>query len=248
MLNKKNIPNLITSLNLFSGCAGLVMVMQGNLYMAAMFIYIAAVFDFLDGTAARMLDARSELGKQLDSLADVVSFGVLPGLIMFRLIDYAVDFQYPDSPYLPTLAYVALLVPVTSAIRLGRFNLDVRQSENFIGLPTPANALFLSGFPVILTSHGFALHLVDMKLMSFLWDPFFMAVICLLCSILLNTEIPLFSLKFKSFSWKANSYKYIFLGISVLLLAFFQFAALLFIIPVYIVLSVIFRKSFWKMD
>lgn len=245
MFSRSNIPNYLTSLNLFAGCTGLVMLLQEQLFMAAVFIYIAAVFDFFDGMVARLLDARSELGKQLDSLADVVSFGVLPGLIMFQLISYAVEFQYAGSTFLPYLAYVALLIPVASAIRLGRFNLDVKQSENFIGMPTPANALFLSGFPAILTSHDFTQTLVKMKLMSFLWDPFLLAVICLLCAILLNAEIPLFSLKFKNFFWKENHYKYIFLAASLFLLLVFQLAGLLFIIPLYLILSLIFRKSFW---
>ncbi|MHC1708277.1 MAG: CDP-diacylglycerol--serine O-phosphatidyltransferase [Bacteroidales bacterium] len=246
MLSYKHIPNIITSLNLLAGCTGIAMLMQGQIYYATVFIFIAVIFDFLDGTAARLLNSKSELGKQLDSLADVVSFGVLPGLIMYRLLDHAVDFQYPEVSWMLILPYLALLIPVASAIRLGRFNLDTRQSENFIGLPTPANALFLAGLPLLLTSHGLIGKIIMLKLMNFLFDPFLLAAICLLSAIMLNAEVPLFSLKFKNFSWKENNYKYILLVICIILLFFLQFTAFLAIIPVYIILSMVFRKRFWQ--
>lgn len=246
MLTNKHIPNIITSLNLLAGCTGLAMLLQGQIYLAAIFIFVAAVFDFLDGTTARLLDARSELGKQLDSLADAVSFGVLPGMIMFRLLDHAVDFQYPTSTWMTYLPYLALLIPVASAIRLGRFNLDTRQSVHFIGLPTPANAIFLAAFPLVLTSHGFAGQVTMMRVMNVLFDPFLLSAICLLSTIMLNAEVPLFSLKFKGFSWKENYYKYILLIISIILFIFFQFGGLLLIIPVYIMLSVIYKRAFWN--
>lgn len=246
MFSSKHIPNFITSLNLLSGCTGIAMLIQGQIFYATLFIFIAVVFDFLDGTAARLLDAGSELGKQLDSLADAVSFGVLPGMILFRLLQHSVEFRYPDIAWIVILPYLALLIPVASAIRLGRFNLDTRQTVNFIGLPTPANALFLAGFPMMLTSHAPVGQLVMLKIMSFLFDPFILSAVCLLSALMLNADIPLFSLKFKNFRWKDNHYKYILLIICIILLSFFQFAALLAIIPVYILLSLFFRKKFWE--
>ena len=147
---RRSIPNFLTLCNLASGVVSITMVIQGDLTWAAVFIFIAAVFDFLDGTAARLLDARSELGKQLDSLADVVSFGVAPAVIIFTLLSAGCEGSCNILERLRITPYFAMLIPVMSAIRLGRFNLDLRQEEHFIGLPTPANALFFASIPLIL--------------------------------------------------------------------------------------------------
>jgi CDP-diacylglycerol--serine O-phosphatidyltransferase len=245
MTSYKLIPNTLTSCNLFAGCAGLAFLQQGQLYLATMFVFIAALFDFLDGTAARLLNARSELGKQLDSLADVVSFGVLPGLIMFRLLEHAVEFQYPETFWMRFLPYLALLIPVASAIRLGRFNIDIRQTEHFIGLPTPANALFIAGFPLALSSEGFLLKITIINIINIIYDPFFLSVICLLSTIMLNAEVPLFSMKFKNLRWKENDYKYLLLMISIILFVIFNYTALLMIVPLYVIFSLLYRRKFW---
>ncbi|OZA56958.1 MAG: CDP-diacylglycerol--serine O-phosphatidyltransferase, partial [Sphingobacteriales bacterium 39-40-5] len=141
---KKHIPNSVTCLNLFSGCLGIVFAFQGNLIWASYAIVIAAVFDFFDGMLARLLKAYSDIGKELDSLADMVSFGVLPSVIIYQLfalspqIDFGADW----------LSFSAFIIAVFSALRLAKFNIDTRQSENFIGLPTPANALLIASFPL----------------------------------------------------------------------------------------------------
>ncbi|HQS50964.1 MAG TPA: CDP-diacylglycerol--serine O-phosphatidyltransferase, partial [Daejeonella sp.] len=143
---KKHIPNSVTCLNLFSGCLGIVFAFQGNLIWASYAIVIAAVFDFFDGMLARLLKAYSDIGKELDSLADMVSFGVLPSVIIYQLfalspqIDFGADW----------LSFSAFIIAVFSALRLAKFNIDTRQSENFIGLPTPANALLIASFPLII--------------------------------------------------------------------------------------------------
>jgi len=136
---KSHIPNTITLLNLFSGVMGIIWVLDGQLLYGAYFVLIAAGFDFLDGFVARLLKVQSEIGKELDSLADVVSFGVLPGIMLFTMVR--------DQAELPWLPYLTLIVPMLSAYRLAKFNLDTRQTDRFIGLPTPANALFISALP-----------------------------------------------------------------------------------------------------
>ena len=145
---KYYIPNTVTLLNLVSGVLSITAMMSGKVVWAAAFIFIAAVFDFLDGTLARLLDARSELGKQLDSLADMVSFGLAPGIIIFNMLsaNCAVSCNALDRMHITP--YFALLIPVCSAIRLGKFNIDLRQEVNFIGLPTPANAIFFASIPL----------------------------------------------------------------------------------------------------
>ena len=146
---KYYIPNAITLMNLTSGFIAVIMVFEGQLVKASLFIFLAAIFDFLDGTAARVLDARSELGKQLDSLADIVSFGVAPGIIMFQLLSVGCEGSCNILERMHITPYFSLLIPVCSAIRLGKFNLDLRQEENFIGLPTPANAIFFASIPLV---------------------------------------------------------------------------------------------------
>lgn len=218
------IPNLLTLLNLLFGVIGIVWVLEGQVLTGAYFVLIAAGFDFLDGFVARLLKVQSDMGKELDSLADVVSFGVLPGLILFVM---AKDSSSPDS----LLPYLTLIVPMLSAYRLAKFNLDTRQSERFIGLPTPANALFLSTLP----------HLASIwpDLGSWLYSPAALILIAWVLAILLVSEIPLIALKFKNFSFPKNRFRYILILLSIALFAWLQLAGIPLVILAYIGLSVI---------
>jgi len=221
---KKHIPNFITCLNLFSGCVAVLLAFKGNYPGAFIAILVAAVFDFFDGFAARFLKAYSPMGKELDSLADMISFGLAPGIIVFSLLTEA-----NINEWLPFLAF---LIPVFSGLRLAKFNIDERQTSSFIGLPTPANAIFWAGlafsYPTFLIAN--------------IW---LLIALTLVFSYLLVAEIPMFALKVNSLKWKANQLQYIFLIISIALLAVFQLNAFAPIIGWYIILSVIvaiFRK------
>lgn len=245
---RKNIPNFFTCMNLLCGCAGIVFAIRGhfpgNFAMASLLVFAAALLDFVDGFAARILKVQSEIGKQLDSLADMVSFGVLPGMIMFRLLLEATDMkQEIFNPYLP---FIAFLIPVFSAIRLAKFNLDARQTDSFIGLPTPANAIFIAAFPFIIEEYtrfqqkqNVLFSPVLEMFHSLLLNTSFLITACIIMSLLLVSPVRLFSLKFKNFSWSGNKVRYIFLALSVALLIIFQVIGIPFIILLYIVLSVI---------
>ena len=229
---KKHIPNLITCLNLFSGCLGIVFAFQGNLIFASYAIAIAAVFDFLDGMLARLLKAYSDIGKELDSLADMVSFGVLPAIIVYQLF-----LQAPQLDNISVyLNYTAFLIAIFSALRLAKFNVDVRQAENFIGLPTPANALLIASLPLIIADG-------NPFLSSYIMNPFFLFVFSLGMSMLLVTEIPLISLKFKNLNIADNLFRYILAFSAVLLVLLFKFAAVPIIIFLYFILSIIQFRS-----
>jgi CDP-diacylglycerol---serine O-phosphatidyltransferase len=225
---KKHIPNLITCLNLLSGCIGIVYAFEGDLIIAGYAILLAALFDFIDGLIARLLNVYSEIGKQLDSLADMVSFGVLPSVIIYQLF-----LQSPQvgnvSPY---LNFSAFLIAIFSGLRLAKFNIDVRQSENFIGLPTPANAVLIASLPMILAQGNWFLS-------AYILNPFFLFIFSLGMSILLVTEIPLISLKFKSLKISDNLFRYILVISAVLLVIIFKFAAVPLIVFIYILLSLI---------
>lgn len=221
---KAQIPNLLTLLNLLFGVIGIIWVLNGDILSGAYFVLIAAGFDFLDGFVARLLQVPSAIGKELDSLADVVSFGVLPGLILYMMAKNQTE---PDS-FLP---YLTLIIPMLSAYRLAKFNLDTRQSDRFIGLPTPANALFISTLPYL----AIQMPMIDQWLSS----P--MVVICIawVFAILLIAEIPLIALKFKSFSFSENKFRFILIFISVAMFAWLQVAGIPIIILAYIGLSVV---------
>ena len=225
----RHIPNALTCMNLFSGCIACVMAFHANFEMAMLFIVIGAVFDFFDGLAARLLHAYSNIGKDLDSLADDVSFGVAPALIVFSLFK---QIDYPD--YLSFLAnwlpYAAFLIAVFSALRMAKFNNDTRQTTSFIGLPVPANALFwaslIAGCKPIASYH---------PLLT-------LALVCLF-SWLLVSEIPMFSLKFKNLSWKDNKIAFIFVIISAILLITLKIAGFAAVIVWYILLSILTQKK-----
>ena len=196
----RHIPNTVTCCNLLSGCAASVMAFQANYEAAILFIILGAVFDFFDGMLARLLGVSGPLGKELDSLADDITFGFAPSAIVFSLFKevHYPEFLMPVADYFP---YTAFIIAAFSALRLGKFNIDPRQSSSFIGLPTPANALFWGSLVVgghsFLTSESFnAIYLL--------------ALVCLM-SYLLIAELPMFSLKFKNLSWRCNGTRYIFL-------------------------------------
>ena len=232
---KKNIPNFITLLNLFSGCLSIVAAFENNLVWAAYFIGIAAILDFLDGTFARILKAKSETGKQLDSLADIVSFGVAPAIILFQLISHSPDLPVLEIFNINLLPFIAFFIPVFSALRLAKFNIDTRQTESFIGLPTPANAIFIASLPLILIQQFPDYQWVFDTIKS----SWFLMALTIILSSLLISNIPLFSLKFKNLKWKDNKNRYIFLGISIAFILIFYFAAIPLIIIVYILISVV---------
>lgn len=201
---RKHIPNAITCLNLFSGCIAIVFAFQGAYMTAACLIALAAIFDFFDGFAARLLHAYSPLGKELDSLADVVSFGVAPGVMIYSFIS---DLSYTTgrSEY---LAYLAFLIPVFSALRLAIFNIDERQATSFIGLPTPANALFWA-FGIA----GSFEYVLDTT-----FDPMIVVAVTIFFSWLLVSNLPMFSLKFKHYKWRGNRLRYYFIAGCIVLL------------------------------
>jgi CDP-diacylglycerol--serine O-phosphatidyltransferase len=184
----------------------------------AYFVWTACIFDFFDGFAARLLKIASPIGKELDSLADVVSFGVLPAFFMYEAIQLESPFSY--------LGYVALLIAVFSAVRLAIFNIDESQSDSFRGLPTPANAIFITALPFL-----------PSPVFDLIYNPVVLTLICLIFSLLLVSGIELFALKFKNFKWVDNKVRFTFLVLSVILLALLQWAALPFIILSYIALS-----------
>lgn len=225
------IPNTLTCLNLFSGCIACVMAFKSNYDLALLFIIISAVFDFFDGLAARLLNAHSIIGKDLDSLADDVSFGVAPSIIVFSLFR---EMHYP--PYMECMAdylpYAAFLISVFSALRLAKFNNDTRQTSSFIGLPVPANALFWGAI-------GSGLH--DWVLSDGFHPLFLLIGVCVLSGLLVS-EIPMFSLKFKNLSWKDNKVSFIFLIVCIPLLALLQVSGFAAVIIWYVLLSLITQK------
>jgi CDP-diacylglycerol--serine O-phosphatidyltransferase len=230
---------------------------DGSLVNSAFLVGIAAIFDFFDGFAARILGVSSPIGKDLDSLADMVTFGVVPGIIMFQMIktgnmvqtnlaDYQENGEINGAfeIYNP-LNYVAFMIPVFSAIRLAKFNNDSRQSDSFIGLPTPANAIFISSFTLIDKFSEFKGSAYDNEPIMLLFNPTFLIVLSFVLSYLLVAPLPLFALKFKSFGWKGNEIRYVFLGLSIGLLLAFKFIGIPLIIILYILLSVI-NNIFFK--
>jgi len=204
------------------------MAFNGELILASYAIVIAAIFDFFDGFVARLLKGYSDIGKELDSLADVVSFGVLPSVIIYQLF-----LQAPQLGILSAyLNYSAFLIAIFSALRLAKFNIDTRQDENFLGLPTPANALLIASLPFIVS--GESLFLRD-----YILNAFFLFIFSLGMSILLVLEIPLMSLKFKSMKMSDNVYRYILITAAFLLVLLFKFVAVPVVIFLYILLSII---------
>ena len=213
---KKHVPNFITCLNLFSGCVAALLAFKGNYQGAFIAILVAAVFDFFDGFAARLLKAYSPMGKELDSLADMVSFGFAPGMIVFSLLTEA-----NINEWLP---YLAFIIPVFSGLRLAKFNIDERQTSSFIGMPTPANAIFWGGSALSYSS----------LLVQNYWV---VIVLTIIFSYLLVAEMPMFSLKFKSGKWNDNKTQYIFLMQCAIMIIGLKLGAFPIIIILYILNS-----------
>ena len=228
---KKHIPNTITCLNLISGCIATYWAFMGVAYLALLFIVIGAVFDFFDGMVARLLHVSSPIGKELDSLADDITFGFAPSAIVFS---YLCTFHI----HLVILPFLAFIMAAFSALRLAKFNLDERQALGFIGLPTPANALFWGSLIVGLNDPDSLLS----PLTAYL--PYIILVGVFISCYLLVAEIPMFALKFKHWGWKGNEIKYIFVLSCVPILLIFGIVGLAVIIAWYVVLSILTsRKS-----
>jgi CDP-diacylglycerol--serine O-phosphatidyltransferase len=237
------IPNFITSLNLLAGALSIVLAFEGFPLYSAYLIFIAAIFDFLDGFVARAINAYSDMGKELDSLADLISFGMAPAAVVFNLMKstFFLSKDLSDFDPLPetnTLIFLSipLLIPVFSGLRLAKFNVDTRQTSSFIGLPTPANAIFWASLPIIALKSPMYLNNIIGHID---YVPFALAGGVVIMSLLLVSELPMFSLKFKTFSFKENIVKYVFLLLSLALLIYDGFKSIPTIIILYIVISLL---------
>jgi CDP-diacylglycerol---serine O-phosphatidyltransferase len=291
---RRLIPNLFTAGNLVGGILAIILTLTGHIYLAPFFIFISAILDFLDGFIARALKVESEIGKQLDSLADMVTFGVAPGIIVFVLLDLPnglVNLSIIQSTHDAMLwnciegscsewdlfignellvddgisftgenleyrienqhrltvwpSFLAFIIPVFALFRLAKFNIDTKQKDSFIGLPTPAMTVFFVSIPVLLFISSATLF-TDSLPTLFLLSPNFLIPSTIIMSVLMVVNLPLFSLKFKTFKWKENQLRYIFLTISLILLATLFWWALPIIIVLYIILSLfnnLFKKS-----
>ena len=239
---KRHLPNSITLLNVFCGSIAAVLASNSNFALAAIFVFMGIFFDFFDGLLARILQVKSELGIQLDSLADVITSGLVPGIIMFKLLSFTVDnghmhdsdwnsmisWQGFEASLLPFLGF---LITVGSAYRLARFNIDEDQQSYFIGLPTPANTLMIVSLPLILEfQHSDLIN-------SIIINKWFLIAVTLLSTFLLNSNIKLFALKFEDWSFMKNATRYIFLLLSLVALIVLKFAAIPFIVILYIAMS-----------
>ena len=235
----KHIPNTITLINLFLGCVAIVMTLQGQPGVAAIIIGLCALLDFLDGAAARFLRAGSPIGQQLDSLADLVSFGVAPSAILFHYLQGAFQIIQPEQPaiLLPSLAF---LVAVFSGLRLARFNIDDEQQNDFRGLPTPASALLIASMPFVLayTEPNTLFFRLLETLTTTVW---FNMGLTLVISWLLVSPVRMFSLKIKSVAWKENRFVFVFLAGCLLLLIIFGLSAVPLFLIFYLLLSLVYH-------
>ena len=222
---KKHIPNFITCLNLFSGCIGVAFAFSGQLYAAAYCVVLSGIFDFLDGLVARALHVKSPIGKELDSLADVVSFGLVPGAVLYAML----GISWPEGDYLP---YMGFVVTVFSALRLAKFNIDERQSTDFVGLNTPMNAFYVVSLPFVAETYR---HIV--------YNPVFLLVSIAFTSLLLVSNIRLFSMKLDSWSWRKNGWKFVFIILSMVLVGWFTFTAIPLVLVLYFLFSYIHFKQ-----
>jgi len=233
---RKHIPNLITALNIFSGSLAIVMAFEGNLVLSALLIGIASVFDFLDGMAARALKAYSEMGKELDSLADMLSFGFAPAAILYSLINTSLGIDgYSHFLSISEIVFISapFLIAIFSGLRLAKFNVDTRQTSSFIGLPTPANAILIASLPVIL-------HYSDIEIYKdIILNKYVLIGLILFQSYMLIAEFPMFSLKFKNLKFAENKIRFVFIGISIILLITLHIVSIPIIIFLYIILSAI---------
>lgn len=239
MMNiKKHIPNLITLLNLFSGCIALVFALNKDFDLAFYFVCLGIFLDFFDGFFARLFKVSSPLGLQLDSLADMVTSGVVPGVVMYQMIANSSAFPTMNSDvvFYPFLGFI---ITLGSCYRLANFNIDTRQTDSFIGLPTPANALFILSLPLVLK---YSDSIIILELLTNHW---LLMVITLFSAYILNAEIPLFSLKIKKFNITDNVLQIVFLSLSFVFLLFFEYLGIPMVIIFYVLLSVL-NNTFLK--
>lgn len=242
---KRHIPNILTLLNLFCGCIGVIYAVNGNFVIAAFFVFLGIFFDFFDGLAARKLNVQSELGLQLDSLADLVTSGLVPGIVMYKLFELTLVYgeSFDDVVRTETMLWIGgkivffplfgLLITLASAYRLANFNIDTEQQDYFKGLPTPANALFILSLPLIMEFQN------NDAINAVILNKWVLIAITLLSCYLLNSGIKLFALKFKDYSFKGNTTRYIFILLCMVLLIVLQFAAIPLLILMYIIMSVL---------
>ena len=236
---RRNLANAVTCLNLVCGCLSILYCIRVDLQTAALFIIAASIFDFLDGFVARLANSFSPLGKELDSLADVVSFGVAPGFILFALFFYDSNFLGIDfDPMKNWYSFAAFLLPSGSALRLAKFNIDTRQSEGFIGVPVPSMSFIVAALPFII----FDDHTPEW-LSNFLVHPITLIFLILGLCYLMLSELKLLSLKFKTWDFASNKSRYILLGVGAILLVLLQFRGLPLIILAYIIISLMGRDS-----
>jgi CDP-diacylglycerol--serine O-phosphatidyltransferase len=235
---RNHIPNLITLLNLLSGSTAVILAFSGELALSGWLIFLAAVFDFLDGFVARLLKARSDIGAQLDSLADVISFGLAPSVIMYQLLNQSDGLPLNLVGDFQLLPFLALLLVAGSAFRLAKFNTDPGQESVFKGLPTPAMGLFIAALPLMLNQN-------EPKIFfNALPGSFFVLIaITLFLTWIMVSNIPMLSLKFKSSGWKGNELRFTLAAVFIILFFFFRFSAIPLIIILYIVLSVFYLPA-----
>lgn len=231
----QSIPNFLSLLNLLCGCIAIVKVFEKNISEVMCFLTLGLIFDFLDGAVARLLNARSDLGKQLDSLADVVTFGVLPGFVIFSTIS-----EVSDHTVLP---YVGFLIPVFSALRLGMFNATSTGSMHFIGLPTPANATLIcsTAFALAITKTNDSCEVI--RTLHALRNPYFFSTLSVICSALLVAPIRFFSLKFSHFKWRGNELRYITIALAPMAFFTLEIWGVPFIMVFYILICVLFFQK-----
>jgi CDP-diacylglycerol--serine O-phosphatidyltransferase len=262
-----SIPNLLSLGNLLCGCIAILNVIDGHIGIAVYLVMLACVFDFLDGFAARGLKQGSPMGKELDSLADMVTFGVVPGMVMFQMIRYAdtgARWGAENSLFDTWLPYIGFMIPLFSALRLAKFNVDTKQSGSFVGLPTLANALLICGLPILFRLNDSQLYVFDgytylmndyvprvmeslsalqSAMITFWRSQITLASVTVVMSVLLISPVPMFSFKVQNVKWKGNEIRYIFLGICVALLSLMKLGALPLIIVVYIGLSAVYALT-----
>ncbi|WP_405207744.1 CDP-alcohol phosphatidyltransferase family protein [Aquimarina sp. LLG6339-5] len=246
---KKQIPNIITLLNLLCGCIATIFAVKGALELAALFVIFGIGFDFFDGFAARILKVQSELGLQLDSLADMVTSGLVPGVVMFQLLaraynlplDNVLTYQVYDEDFITGynefIPLIGLLITLASAYRLAKFNIDTRQTTSFIGLPTPANALLILSLPLIIR------YQTHPWMSDVILNQWFLIGLTMVSCYLLNAEIGLFALKFKTWGFAENKVRYIFLLLTIVLFVLLQFMAIPCVILLYVLMSLIFKEK-----
>ncbi len=235
------VPNTITALNLVCGSIAVFLAIDGHLGWASIFILTAAVFDFLDGFSARLLNAYSTIGKELDSLADTVSFGLAPAAIVFTMLEFTLfgdnnsiyDIAVGGSWNQRIVLLTSLVIPVAGAFRLAKFNTDDRQSDQFLGMPIPANAIFFASLGLILEWGS------NEAISAVILNKYVLLASIFICSFLMVSELPMFSMKFKNLQLKENAIRFLFLGTTLLMLIFLQVFALPLIIIWYVLLSVI---------